>query len=130
MRLLAVFIGFLIAPSAVLASPVTLVCRGDITIYGQGVMKINDTGSVLDLDNWTFTAPAYGTFPITRADDTTIVFGSDTPTNSTFGNLDRISGGLTMNLMPPSERAKLLAGHSAHVTAFVDAKCLPSKKMF
>ena len=125
-----VLIGVLILPCAASAAPVSLVCRGDITIYGQGNMKINDTGSILDLEKGTFTAPVYGTFPITRADESTIVFASETPTVSTFGNLDRISGNLTMTLMPPAERNKLARGQSAHVTAYVDAKCSPAKRMF
>jgi hypothetical protein len=112
------------------AGPVPLACRGDITVYGQGNVKIDETGSVLDLEKGIFTAPVYGTFPITRIDDTTIVFGSETPTNSTLGNLDRISGNLTMTLMPPADRKKLTSGQPAHVTAYVDAKCSPAKKMF
>jgi hypothetical protein len=127
---LVVLIAVLILPCVASASPVPLVCRGDITIYGQEKMKLDNTGSILDLEKRSFTAPAYGTFPIMRADETTIVFGSETPTNSTLGNLDRISGSLTMTLMPPAERNKLKNGGSAHITAFVDAKCLPAKRMF
>ena len=87
MRSLVVWIGFLMFTSVANAGPVPLVCRGDITIFGQGKVKIDETGSVLDFEKGIFTAPVYGTFPITRADDTTIVFGSETPTNSTLGNL-------------------------------------------
>lgn len=115
---------------AAAANKVALICHGDITIYDHGTVKLNDTGSVLDLDNQTFTAPAYGTFPITRMEEASISFGSETPTNSTSGDLDRISGALTMMLMPPVEREKLKAGKPFHLTAYVDAKCLPSKKMF
>jgi hypothetical protein len=130
MRGLASLFLVLTFPCVANAAPVPLVCRGDITIYGQGNVKIDSSGSILDLDNGTFTAPVYGTFPVTRADETTIVFGIETSTNSTRGNLDRISGNLTMTLMPPAERKKLTSGQSAHVTAYVDAKCLPAKRMF
>jgi hypothetical protein len=122
-----VFIGVLILPCAASAAPMSLVCSGDVTIFGQGnqeKMKIDAAGSALDLEKGTFTAPFYGTVPITRANDTMIVFGSDSPTTSAFGTLDRISGNLNMTLMSQVERKKLINGQSAHATSHLDAKML------
>lgn len=112
------------------AEPVPLLCWGDITVYGHEKASLAETGAALDLEGGTFLAPVYGTFRIIRVDDASISFGGETPTVSTFGTLDRVSGALSMNLMPPAERKKLQNGQTVHFTAYVDAKCMRSKKKF
>lgn len=112
------------------ADPMPLVCRGDLTIIGHGTSRLGDTGAVLDLDRRTFTAPFYGTFPLIRVDDSSISFGDEKADVSTYGNLDRISGKMSMNLMPLAERRKVLAGQGARFTAFIEAMCIPAKKLF
>src|SRR3954451_20601045 len=78
----------------------------------------------------TFKPPMYPAFALTRVGDTDVSFGSEVPSLSTWGNLDRISGSLSMNVMSPNERHKLQSGGSAHYMAFLTARCAPAQKMF
>jgi hypothetical protein len=112
------------------AAPITLICNGSITLEGHGTTPIENETSILDYDKKVLKPPLYPAFPITRVDESTIVFGSETGELSTIGNLDRVSGSLTMNATRPSERQKLQKGEGVHFLAYVSAKCAPAQKMF
>lgn len=112
------------------AAPITLICNGSIALEGHGTSKIENETSVLDYDKRVVKPPLYPAFPITRVDESSVVFGSETVELSTFGNLDRVSGNLTLNAMRPSERQKLQNGGTVHFLAYISAKCAPAQKMF
>ena len=106
MRIIACFTAFVIAAGSAQAAPITLICNGSITLQGHGTAPIESETSTLDYDKRVIKPPLYSAFPITRVDESSVVFGSETAELSTFGNLDRVSGSLTMNAMRPSERQK------------------------
>jgi hypothetical protein len=111
------------------ATPVTLICYGKL-IKGGYTMKVGGETAILDMEARTFKPPMYPEFPLTRTSETDLFFGSELPNLSTWGNLDRVSGTLTMNVMIPSERRNLQAGTTAHWLDWLDAKCAPAQKMF
>lgn len=129
MRLTKALIVSLGLTGAVQAGPVTLVCRGNLTAGGRQ-MNIDGETAVVDLERHTFKPPLYSEFPLTQVGQTELSFGSELPTLSTSGNLDRVSGSLWMNVMRPNERKSLQAGGSAHFLAWMSAKCAPAERMF
>lgn len=128
MRIAAAFIVCLVAGTTH-AAPVTLICNGSITLDGKTSAITGET-AILDLDKRSFKPPLYPEFPVTRVGESDVSFGSELPTLSTWGSLDRVSGSLTMNVLRPSERKALQAGGSAHFLAWMSGKCAPAQKMF
>jgi hypothetical protein len=120
----------IVAAGSAQASPITLICNGSMTLYGHGTTPIENETAILDYDKRVFKPPFYPSFPITRVDESTVVFSSETGELSTLGNLDRVSGNLTMNAMRPSERQRLQRGETVHFLAYISAKCTPAQKMF
>lgn len=111
------------------ASPMTLICNGSLTLNGKP-LSINAETAILDLEERSFKPPLYPEFALTRVGESDVSFGSELPTLSTWGNLDRVSGSLSMNVMSPSDRKKLQAGGSAQFLAWMTAKCAPAQRMF
>lgn len=111
------------------ANPVTLICNGHITMDGKQA-DIDGETAILDFEKRSFKPPMYQEFPITRVGDSDLSFASELPNLSTWGNLDRVSGNLSMNVMRPIERKNLQAGGSAHFLVWMSAKCSPAQKMF
>jgi hypothetical protein len=111
------------------AKPVTLICNGSLTADGRQI-DINGETAILDLEKQSFKPPMYSEFPITRVGDNDVTFGSELPTYSTWGSLDRVSGSLAMNVMRPDQRKNLQAGGSAHFLAWMSGKCVPAQRMF
>jgi hypothetical protein len=102
---------------------------------GKSVTLISQVGigretAILDIENGSLKPPMYSAFPLIRVGDNDVSFGSELPTLSTWGNLDRVSGSLSMNVMRPSERKSLQAGGTAHFLAWMSAKCAPAQRMF
>jgi hypothetical protein len=117
------------------ANPVTLICYGKLIKGGSPsgravTVKVGGETAILDMEERTFKPPMYPEFPLTRVSETDLFFGSELPNLSTWGNLDRVSGTLTMNVMIPSERKALQAGETAHWLDWLDAKCAPAQKVF
>ena len=125
---IAVFIACLLA-GTVHAAPLTLICNGSLTADGKQI-PINGETAIVDLENRTFKPPMYQEFPLTRVGESDLSFGSELPTLSTWGSLDRVSGSLSMNVLRPDERKKLQAGGSAHFLAWMSGKCAPAQRMF
>jgi hypothetical protein len=111
------------------AAPVTLLCTGSLTLDGK-TSAISGETAILDLEKKSFKPPLYPEFPVTRVGESDVSFGSELPTLSTWGSLDRLSGSLTMNVLRPSERKNLQAGGSAHFLAWMSGKCTPAQRMF
>ncbi|PSO19135.1 hypothetical protein [Bradyrhizobium sp. MOS003] len=111
------------------AQPITLICNGNLNADGKQV-NISGESAIVDLEKLTFKPPLYSEFPITRVAENDLSFGSELPSLSTWGSLDRVSGTLTMNVLRPDERKKLQAGGSAHFLTWMSAKCAPAKRMF
>jgi hypothetical protein len=81
------------------AAPVTLVCDGNITFYDDRQspdIKIDRQTAVLDLEGGTFKPPMYPAYQIKRSSDTDIGFGLENSQTSISGNIDRVSGALSM----------------------------------
>jgi len=97
---------------------------------GGKTMEVGGDTAILDMENRSFKPPMYPEFPLIRVGETDLSFGSKLPNLSTWGNLDRVSGTLNMNVMTPSERKALQAGGTVHFLAWMDAKCAPAQKMF
>jgi hypothetical protein len=121
---------FLFVSTPVCASPITLVCTGELTFPGQNPAVIAGETALLDFENGTFKPPMYNPYPLLKVRDTEITFGSEAPTTSVWGVLDRVSGTLSMTVMKPAERQRIMAGGSAHVLAAMTAKCATAKRMF
>jgi hypothetical protein len=111
------------------ANPVTLICNGHLTMDGKQV-DIGGETAILDLEKRSFKPPLYHEFPLIRVGESDLSFGSELPNLSTWGNLDRVSGNLSMNVMRPGERKTLQAGGTAHFLAWISAKCAPAQRMF
>jgi hypothetical protein len=111
------------------AAPVTLICTGSMTANGQQMTITRET-AIVDLEKRSFKPPLYSEFPLTRVGESDLSFGSELPTLSTWGSLDRVSGSLAMNVMKPSERKTLQAGGTAHFLVWMSAKCAPAPRMF
>ena len=124
-------LGFLLLPSAALCQqPVTLACKGTLTAEGKE-SPFSESGAVLNLERQTFRAPVYGLeYPLIRVDDTSISFGSESADHSTAGSLDRISGKLSMTVMHPAERKKMMGGQAAKVSVILSALCAPAQRLF
>jgi hypothetical protein len=118
-----------VGAGSVHANPVTLVCKGTLNLDGKPA-DIDGETAILDLERRSFKPPLYVHFPLLRVDETDVTFGSELPTLSTWGSLDRISGTLSMNVMKPNERQSLRAGRAAHFIASMSAKCTPAQRMF
>ena len=86
--------------------------------------------AILDIPNRTFKPPLYPEFPLIRVRETDATFGSELPSLSTWGSIDRISGSLTMNVMRPDERKSLQLGGTVRFLAWMTAKCVPAQRMF
>jgi hypothetical protein len=128
---LAIFNMTLFAAETANSAPFSLVCQGETVIYESDIRApFKESGAMIDLESLKFHAPVYGLFEITRVDETTIVFGRETAEASFLGNLDRISGAMTLSLLKPAERRKLNSGQSAKFTSHVTAICQPAKRMF
>lgn len=93
-------------------------------------MNISAETAIVDLEKRTFKPPLYPEFPLIRVGESDLSFGSELPTLSTWGGLDRVSGSLSMNVMRPNVRKNLQAGGTAHFLAFLSAKCAPAQRMF
>lgn len=91
---------------------------------------IESETALLDIEAKTFKPPMYQPFPLTKVSESDISFGSELPSLSTWGSLDRISGTLSMNVMRPEERGKLQGGGTARFLVFLTAKCAPAKRLF
>ena len=107
----------------------SLICTGNITLDGKQ-SPIDRETAILDLEKPSFKPPLYQEFPLIRIGESDVSFGSELPSLSTWGSLDRISGSLSMNVMRPSERRALQAGGSAKFLVWMTAKCAPAKRMF
>jgi hypothetical protein len=129
MRIAAYFLICLGLAGTAHANPVTLICNGHLTMDGKQ-MDIGGETAILDLEKRSFKPPMYPEFPLIRVGDSDLSFGSELPNLSTWGNLDRVSGNLSMNVMRPSERKALQAGGTAHFLAWISAKCAPAQRMF
>jgi hypothetical protein len=129
MRLGAVFVACLGLAETAHASPVTLICNGSLTADGKQIPISGET-AILDLEKRSFKPPLYPEFPLIRVGESDLSFGSELPNLSTWGNLDRVSGSLSMNVMRPNERKSLQAGGTAHFLAWMSAKCAPAQRMF
>jgi hypothetical protein len=112
------------------ANPVTLICNGHLTMNGKQI-DIGGETAILDIEKRSFKPPLfYPEFPLIRVGESNLSFGSELPDVSTWGNLDRVSGNLSMNVMRPSDRKILEAGGSVHFLAWMTAKCAPAPRMF
>ena len=111
------------------AKPVTLICNGNLTADGKQTPISGET-AILDIEKQSFKPPLYPEFPLIRVGESDLSFGSELPNLSSWGNLDRISGSLSMNVMRPTERKTLQAGGTAHFLAWMSAKCAPAQRMF
>jgi hypothetical protein len=129
MRIAAFIVACLGLAGTANANPVTLVCRGHITMDGKQA-DIDGETAILDLEKRSFKPPMYQEFPLIRVGESDLSFGSELPDLSTWGNLDRVSGNLSMNVMRPNERKALKAGGSAHFLVWMSAKCAPAQRMF
>jgi hypothetical protein len=127
--LAAVVLGSFAAAGPAHANPVTLICNGHLTLDGKQA-NIGGETAILDLEKRSFKPPMYPEFPLIRIGENDLSFGSEVPNLSTWGNLDRVSGNLTMNVMRPGERKALQAGGTAHFLAWMEAKCAPAQRMF
>jgi hypothetical protein len=114
---------------AVYAKPVTLICKGTLNLDGKP-SDIDGETAILDLEKRSFKPPLYVDFPLIRVGETDVTFGSELPTLSTWGSLDRVSGTLSMNVMRPTDRQSLGAGSSARFLAFMSARCMPAARLF
>ena len=129
MRIGAVLVACIGVAGPAHANPVTLICNGNLTLDGKQ-MNIGGETAILDLEKRSFKPPMYPEFPLIGVGESDLSFGSELPHLSTWGNLDRVSGTLSMNVMRPSERKNLQAGGSAHFLAWMSAKCAPAQRMF
>jgi hypothetical protein len=111
------------------ANPVTLICNGHLTLDGKQIDVGGET-AILDIEKRSFKPPLYPEFSLIRLGESDLTFGNEAATLSTWGDLDRVSGSLSMSVMRPSERKALQAGGSAHFLAWMSAKCLPAQRMF
>jgi hypothetical protein len=82
-------LAILVASPAAQAAPITLICNGSITFKGHDPQTIDRETALVDLENKTFKPPMYAAFPITRVSDSDFSFGSESPTLSAWGSLDR-----------------------------------------
>jgi hypothetical protein len=124
--------GLTLMPAAGWTAPITLICKGEVHYYraDNGVTSIDGETAILDLDAGTFRPPFYVGFPLLRIETSSVDFGADTGKISTYGNLDRVSGSLTMTVMETAARAALKAGRSAKALVWMSAKCHPAQRMF
>jgi hypothetical protein len=129
MRIGAILVACLALAGSAHAAPVTLICNGSLTADGK-TMNIGGETAILDLEKRTFRPPLYPEFPLIRVGESDLSFGSELPSLSTWGGLDRVSGSLSMNVMRPNERKSLQAGGTAHFLAFMSAKCAPAHRIF
>jgi hypothetical protein len=129
MRIAVILIAGLGLAGSAQAAPMTLLCTGSLTLEGTQ-SKIDRETAILDLEKRSFKPPLYPEFPVTRISESDVSFGSELPNLSTLGNLDRISGSLSMNVMRPSDRKTLQAGGTAKFLAWMTAKCAPAQRMF
>lgn len=111
------------------AAPVTLLCNGSLTADGKQIPISGET-AIIDLEKRTFKPPMYSEFPLTRVGENDLSFGSELPTLSTWGSLDRVSGSLAMNVMRPDARKALQAGGTVNFLAWMSGKCVPAQRMF
>jgi hypothetical protein len=126
---LAIAILIFLAPAAE-AAPITLGCRGSLNFPDNNSMTFDGDSAIIDLDAGTFKPPHYQVYSITRVNNTQVSFGFESSTASIFGTIDRISGNLSMNVMKPEDRKKLMAGGSVKMLSWLTAKCMPAKQMF
>lgn len=112
------------------ADPISLICTGSLTLKGHASTDISGETALLNIDESSFKPPLYNSFPLIAVRNTDISFGSESPTLSVFGNLDRISGTLSMTVMEPSERKRLGQGATVHFLALMSAKCSPAQRLF
>jgi hypothetical protein len=121
---------FMFSVCSAQAAQVVLVCNGSLNFPDNAPMTINGDSAMIDFDAGTFKPPIYSPYQITKVTDTDVNFGLETSTTSIFGTIDRISGNLSMNVMKPEDRKRIMAGHSAKMLAWMSAKCVPAKRMF
>jgi hypothetical protein len=101
------------------AAQVVLVCNGNLNFPENAPMTINGDSAMIDFDAGTFKPPIYQPYQITKVTDTDVNFGLETSKTSIFGTIDRISGNLSMNVMKPEERKKIM-GRSQRENACLD----------
>ena len=111
------------------AAPVALLCSGTLALDGENIAINRETASI-DLVARTFRPPFYPELPILIVRDNSITFGSEVPTLSTWGALDRVSGKLTLNALPPEDRKTLMNDGTVFFHALMDAQCVPGQRMF
>lgn len=122
----AICVGFIGAGNA---APVTLLCTGSLTADGKQI-PINGETAIFDLEKRTFKPPIYSEFPLTHVGENELKFGSELPTVSTWGSLDRVSGSLAMNVMRPNDRKAMSAGGTIKFLAWMTGKCAPAQRLF
>jgi hypothetical protein len=125
----------LILNSATLAqaNQIALLCSGVFSMPGRQDIKIQRQTATLDLDTKTFTPPLYPALPILTEKETEFTFGSESPSRSTWGRLDRISGDMNVMVLTPPDRQKLKlgeAGTSVQPLSTLSATCAPAQRMF
>jgi hypothetical protein len=129
-KLVLVAVACLFFSTSLEASPILLICSGDLNYPGNRTDPIASETAILDIGEGTFKPPLYSAYSLLKVKDAEVTFGYETTDTSIWGSLDRVSGSLSMTVMRPAEREKLLAGGSAHILAVMTAKCAPAKRMF
>ncbi|MGJ4957741.1 hypothetical protein ACQR1H_19005 [Bradyrhizobium sp. HKCCYLRH2015] len=130
MTVLVGLLALFLSASAVQADQIVLACIGSINYPANPPTKIDGDSAVVDFDSQTFKPPIFPAYKITKISNTNLSFGLDTSETSVFGSIDRISGNVSMTVMRPEERKKILSGGSAKMLSWMTAKCSPAKRMF
>ena len=112
------------------AAPLSLICSGTLELRDNKKIPFDRETVTVDLEARTIKPPFYPAFPITIVRENSITFGSELPTISTWGGLDRVSGKMSLNALPPADRKTLMSGGTVFFHALMDAQCVPARRMF
>jgi hypothetical protein len=98
--------------------------------YEPNRMEGTATGATtIDLENERIVTPV-GDFHITRVEDTSVTFDDPGKKLVVFGNLDRMTGKMTVFWRRPEEEARMRAGLTSKMSRYAELGCSASKRLF
>lgn len=110
------------------ADPVILLCNGSLSHPPEPKGSIGPSSVIIDLENKIIKTPL-GEFTISRIDADSVVFGQPTNSGSVGGNIDRISGSMSIFWLTAAQKEASKKGPFKY-EMFASLECAPAKKMF
>lgn len=116
------------AATSAWADPVTLLCHGNLVEFSKPSTKLGATTVSIDIENGIVKSPL-GDFAITRVTDNSLVFSHPTKNGVADGNIDRVSGSMTIFWLTPEQKAASKKGPFKY-EMYASLECAPAKRMF